>query len=105
MLLVPVTDDVAIKVPVRCSTCMLTSHFARRACAKMLTEQRKGTVNCLTDEELEIEVSRGRASRFQRELFDYAKAQLTIRKESKQAELSQRQLEVAKQTKTAVHLG
>ncbi len=71
----------------------------------MLTEQRKNTVNGLSNEELEIEVSRGRASRFQGELFDYAKAQLSIRKETKQDELSRRQLEVAKKTKTATHLG
>ena len=57
----------------------------------MLTDERKDAVRRLGDEELEIEVARGSTSRFQGELFDYAKAQLALRAKAKQDE-SQREL-------------
>lgn len=49
----------------------------------MLTEERKAKVRALTDDDLEFEVNRGRASRFQNELFDFAKTELTRRKAAK----------------------
>lgn len=85
----------------------------------MLTEKRKAAVDELTDEELEYEVARGRASRFQRELFDYAKVRLQARKDAKQAvaekavadvakanlRVAEEGVKVARQSRTATHMG
>lgn len=37
----------------------------------MLNDQQRALINALSDEELEYEIARGSASRFQREKYDY----------------------------------
>ena len=39
----------------------------------MLNDEQRANIEALSDEELEFELSRGSASRFQREKFDYLK--------------------------------
>jgi len=39
----------------------------------MLTDKQRASIEALSDEELEFELARGSASRFQREKFDYLK--------------------------------
>jgi hypothetical protein len=39
----------------------------------MLTDEQRASIEALSDEELEFELARGSASRFQREKFDYLK--------------------------------
>jgi hypothetical protein len=39
----------------------------------MLTDEQRANIEALSDEELEFELTRGSASRFQREKFDYLK--------------------------------
>jgi hypothetical protein len=39
----------------------------------MLTDEQRADIEALSDEELEFELARGSASRFQREKFDYLK--------------------------------
>jgi len=77
----------------------------------MLTDERKAVVDGLSDDELEFEVTRGRASRFQGDLYDYARAQLVLRKEAKQAatdkaalEVGQANVKATKQNRNATHI-
>ena len=78
----------------------------------MITDERKAAVDSLSDEELEWEVEKGRASRFQGGLHDYARVQLASRKEARQAENDKATLAVAReavvaanQAKNATHIG
>ncbi|MFZ5523561.1 MAG: hypothetical protein ACOY9D_05700 [Pseudomonadota bacterium] len=64
-----------------------------------LTEDRKAIVDALTEDELAYEVKRGRASRFQRELYDYAQTRLESSQQAKQEAHDREHLKVAKQTK------
>ena len=77
----------------------------------MLTDERKAAVDSLTDDELEDEVGRGRASRLQGELYDYARTQLYRRDEAKRTATAQASIQiaqdgvrVAKQTRNATHI-
>lgn len=49
----------------------------------MLTPERRTAVDSLSDDDLAYEVQRGRASRFQRELYDYAVVQHEQRQQAK----------------------
>ena len=72
----------------------------------MLTDEREKIVDDLSDEQLAFDVERGRSSRFQGDLLDYARTQLKLRTAAKQAAVADRgqqtaelSLNVAKQTK------
>ena len=72
----------------------------------MLIDERKKIVDDLSDEQLAFDVERGRFSRFQGDLLDYARTQLKLRMAAKQAAVTDRgqqtaelSLTVAKQTK------
>jgi hypothetical protein len=85
----------------------------------MLPDDRKASVDNLSDDELGYEVERGRASRFQRELYDYARVQLQARRDGRQLAAGQEAVDVAKasvkvaeegvkvarQNRTATHIG
>lgn len=85
----------------------------------MLIDERKAAVDSLTDDELDIEVARGRTSRFQEELFDYARVRQQARRDAEQAAADKAALDVAKanvrvaeqavkvaeQSRTGTHLG
>jgi hypothetical protein len=64
-----------------------------------LTEDRKAIVDALTEHGLTYEVNRGRESRFQKELYDYAKTRLESLHQAKQEAHDREQLMMAKQTK------
>jgi hypothetical protein len=62
----------------------------------MLTEDRKDKVRILSDEELELQVNRGRTSIFQGELYGFAKTELVLRKDAKREAHESASLAVAK---------
>lgn len=63
----------------------------------MLTPERKAAVDALSDDELAYEIQRGRASRFQRELYDYAVVQHEQRQQAKADAAQQVTLQVAQE--------
>ena len=63
----------------------------------MLTEEQRARIEALTDDELELEFARGRASRFQREKFDYLKVVLDQRKQARIDATSTAALKVAQE--------
>lgn len=65
----------------------------------MLEEERKATIHALSDEDLRYEVERGRASRFQGALYDYAKTDLLRRDEEKRVKEASASLDVAKENR------
>lgn len=63
----------------------------------MLTPERRAAVDGLSDDELAGEIQRGRASRFQRELYDYAVVQHEQRQQAKADAAQHDTLQVAQE--------
>lgn len=71
----------------------------------MLEDERKSSVHALSDDELRYEVARGRASRFQGALYDYAKFELKRRDEEKRAVAGKATFAVAEQSRNWTRWG
>jgi hypothetical protein len=71
----------------------------------MLTDDRKAIVDALAEVDLIYEVNRGRASRFQGELYEYAKTCLEVGRQTRQEEQAAKHLKVAEETKNATRWG
>ena len=59
----------------------------------MLTDEQRANIEALSDEELDFELARGSASRFQREKFDYLRA---VREQRQQQAVDAAQAEALK---------
>ena len=70
----------------------------------MLTDERKAVVDHLSDDELELEVKKGRRSRFQGEAYDYARVSLTRRKESAQKAAHKEVVAIQQQNRNATRM-
>ena len=71
----------------------------------MLTDERKAIVDALTDDELAYEVNRGRTSRFQGDLYNYARTIWEGRQRAKQEQRESDHLTVAKESRDATRWG
>lgn len=65
----------------------------------MLEEERKAVIHALSDDDLRYEVERGRVSRFQGALYDYAKTDLLRRNEEKRTKEASASLILAKENR------
>jgi len=71
----------------------------------MLSPEHRATIEKLSDAELEFELARGPASRFQREKFDYLEVESEKRKQAKAAADQTDQLQVAREGVRATERG